>query len=95
LTNIEWSRIRVIKEFLEKLLILTKTCESQESIFDLFFPCTNYILVLFEYYKNKYKNNPTFIIIFNSSWKKINKYYEFSDKTPAYIIIIVLYPGRK
>jgi hypothetical protein len=95
LTDIKWSRIRVIKEFLEKLLILTKAYESQELTLDLSLPYTDYILALFKYHKDEYKNNPTFIIIFNSSWKKINKYYKLSDKTPAYITAIVLYPGRK
>jgi hypothetical protein len=33
--------------------------------------------------------------MFNSGWKKIDKYYKLSDKTPANIAAIVLHPGRK
>jgi hypothetical protein len=66
LTNIEWSIVRVIKDFLEKLSISTKACESRESTLDLTLPCTDYILALFERYKDKYKDDPTFATMFNS-----------------------------
>ena len=75
--------------------MLTKAYESRESTLDLSLPYTDYILALFKRYKDEYKDNPTFAIMFNSSWKKINKYYELSDKTPTYVTIIILHPGRK
>jgi hypothetical protein len=75
--------------------MLTKACELRESTLDLIFPYTDYILMLFERYKNKYKNDLTFATMFNSGWKKIDKYYKLSDKTPANITAIVLYFRRK
>jgi len=95
LTDMEWSTVRVIKDFLEKLAMSTKACESQESTLDLSLPCTDYILALFERYKDEYKDAPTFATMFNSGWAKMEKYYKLSDKTPAYVAGIVLHPGRK
>ncbi len=73
----------------------TKACESRESTLDLTLPSTDYILALFKKIKSKYKDNPTFVSMFNSGWAKIDKYYKLLDKTPAYIAVIVLYPSRK
>jgi hypothetical protein len=85
----------VIKDFLKKLLMLTKACELKELTLDLSFPYTDYILSLFKKYKDTYKDDPTFTTMFNSGWKKMNKYYELLDKTPAYVAAIVLHPRRK
>jgi hypothetical protein len=95
LTDLEWSIVRVIKDFLEKLHMSTKACESRESTLDLSLPCTDYILSLFEKHKDIYKDDPTFATMFNSGWKKMAKYYELTDRTPVYIAAIVLHPSRK
>jgi hAT family C-terminal dimerisation region/BED zinc finger len=95
LTDMEWATVRVIKDFLEKLAMSTKACESSESTLDLVLPCTDYILQIFEKHKNDYKDDPTFASMFNSGWKKMNKYYELSDKSPAYVAAIILHPSRK
>jgi len=95
LTDMEWHTIRVIKDFLEKLLMLTKACESRESTLNLTLPSTDYILDLFKKIKTEYKDNLTFVSMFNSGWAKIDKYYKLTDKTPAYITVIVLHPSRK
>ena len=95
LTDMEWATVRVIKDFLEKLLMSTKVCESKESTLDLVLPSTDYILSLFERLKNEYKDDPTFASMFNSGWKKMDKYYKLSDKTPTYVTAMVLHPSRK
>ena len=95
LTNIEWHIVYVIKDFLEKLLMLTKACESRESTLNLTLSLTDYILDLFKKIKTEYKDNLTFVSMFNSGWAKIDKYYKLTNKTPVYITVIVLYPSRK
>ncbi len=45
----------------------TKAYESRESTLDLTLLYTDYILTLFEHYKDEYKDNPTFTTMFNSS----------------------------
>jgi hypothetical protein len=66
LTNEEWATVQVIKDFLEKLLMLIKAYESKESTLDLSLPCTDYILSLFERFKTNYKDDPVFALMFNS-----------------------------
>ena len=95
LTDMEWHTIHVIKDFLEKLSMSTKACESHESTLDLTLPSTDYILALFERMKTEYKDDPTFASMFNSGWAKMDKYYKLSDKTPAYVAAMVLHPSRK
>ncbi len=70
-------------------------CESKESTLDLCLPVTDYILTLFEKHKNLYKDDPTFASMFNSSWAKMDKYYKLSDRTPTYVVAMVLYLSRK
>jgi hypothetical protein len=89
------SNPHIIKDFLEKLSMSIKACESKESTLDLILPCTDYILSLFEKLKEQYKEDPTFSTMFNSGWKKMDKYYRASDKTPAYVAAVVLHPSRK
>ena len=95
LTDQEWATIRTIKDFLEKLSMSTKACESKQSTLDLTLPSTDYILSLFEKLKAEHKDNPIFSPMFNSGWSKMDKYYRLSDDTPAYIAAIVLHPSRK
>lgn len=87
LTDLEWAIIAVIKDFLEKLSMSTKACESKESTVALIPPSMDYILSLFEKLKTSYKDDPTFASMFNSGWAKMHKYYELSDKTPVYIAV--------
>lgn len=89
LDDIEWSIIRTIKEFLEELSMSTKACESRNSTLDLTLPCTDYILAQFENGQSQYKDEPIFGPMFRSGWKKMNKYYNLFDKTPAYAAALV------
>jgi hypothetical protein len=66
LTDIEWSIVRVIKDFLKKLLMLIKAYESKELTLNLSLPYTDYILSIFKKYKDVYKDDPTFTTMFNS-----------------------------
>jgi len=45
--------------------MLTKACELKELTLDLSLPCTDYILALFERYKDEYKDDLTFALMFN------------------------------
>ena len=95
LSDIEWATIRVIKEFLEKLSMSTKACESRNFTLDLTLPCTDYILAQFESCQSQYKDDTIFGPMFRSGWKKMNKYYNLFDKTPVYAASLVLHPSRK
>ena len=95
LTNMEQATVKVIKDFLEKLLMSTKACESKESTLNLCLPVTNYILTLFKKHKNLHKDDPMFVLMFNSGQAKIDKYYKLSDRTPTYVVAMVLHLSCK
>jgi hypothetical protein len=71
----EWSIIRTIKEFLEKLSIATAVYESKTSILDLTLLTTDFILEAFEKEKHRYKDDLIYALMFNLGWAKMNKYY--------------------
>ena len=48
LSNDKWATVYIIKDFLEKLLILTKACKSLKSTLDLVLLSMDYILGEFE-----------------------------------------------
>ena len=73
----------------------TKAYKSRLSTLDLTLPVTDYILAQFENEKTKCKDDPIFGPMFNSGWKKMNKYYNLFDKTPVYAAALVLHPTRK
>ena len=95
LSDDEWGVVRIIKDFLEKLSMSTKACESSKSTLDLVLPSMDYILGEFEKAKQWHKDDPIFAPMFNSGWAKMAKYYGKTDKTPAYIAALVLHPSRK
>jgi len=95
LSGEEWATISTIKDFLEKLSMSTKACESKQSTLDLVLPCCDYILSQFERHKTLFKDDAIFSPMFNLGWAKMNKYYELTYKTPAYVAALVLHPSRK
>ncbi len=52
----------------------------------------DFILAKFEAGKSTFKDYPQLSKIFNSSWVKLDKYYQLTAKTPVYIAAIVLNP---
>lgn len=95
LTDVEWATIRTIKEFLEKLSMATKACESAQATLDLVLPCTDFVLHCFEQAKKDYENNAIFAPMFNSGWAKMDKYFRLSDKSSANVAALVLHPSKK
>jgi len=55
----------------------------------------DFILEQFEQFKEIYKHNKTMASMFNSGWAKMEKYYNLTDESPAYIAAIVLDPNSK
>jgi hypothetical protein len=70
-----------------------KACKLKDLTLDLILLYTDYILSLFKKLKDEYKEDPTFSVMFNSRWKKMDKYYRASNKTPAYVTAVVLHPS--
>lgn len=65
LTSEEWSTIKTIKDFLEKLSMATKAYESKQSTLDLVLPSMDYILAQFEVGKDANSDDVIFGPMFN------------------------------
>jgi hypothetical protein len=55
----------------------------------------DFVLAQFKAGKEAYIDDLIMVLIYNSGWAKLDKYYRLTDKLPAYIAVIVLYPSHK
>jgi hypothetical protein len=85
----------MIHEFLDLLSQTTLALESKNATMDAVLPAIDYILEQFEEFKQKHKHNPILAPIFNSGWAKMDKYYNLTNESPAYIAAIILNPNFK
>ena len=69
--------------------------ESKTFTLDFTLLTTDYILLQFEKHKRLYTNDAIFAPIFNSGQDKMDKYYNLTDKTPIYLIALILHLSRK
>jgi hypothetical protein len=95
LTLEEWKTLEKVKTFLEKLKEATKALESRHSTLNDVLPCMDFILGKFEDGKAMHKSDAIMAPMFNSGWSKLDKYYQLTDESPAYIAALVLHPGMK
>ena len=95
LTDEDWSVLRDIHEFLDRLLQTTLALESYHSTLDTVLPAMDFVLEQFEIFKEKHKYHPVLGPMFDSGWAKMDKYYTLTDDTPAYLAAIVLNPNFK
>jgi hypothetical protein len=69
--------------------------ESTSSTLDDVLPAMDYILEVFEAKKEEFKDDPILGPCINSGWSKLDKYYELTSDSPAYIAALVLNPAFK
>ena len=95
LTDADWSVLRDIHEFLDRLLQTTLALESHNSTLDKVLPAMDFVLEQFEVFKEKHKYHPMLGPMFDSGWAKMDKYYTLTDESPAYLAAIILNPNFK
>jgi hypothetical protein len=95
LTSKEWHTVRLIKDFLEKLKEATKALEARNATLDDVLPCMDFILDRFEKEKDLHKDDPIMAPMFNSGWSKLDKYYQRTNESPAYVAALILNPRFK
>jgi hypothetical protein len=95
LSDEDWITLRNIHEFLDQLSQTTLALESSMSTLNHVLPAMDFILEQFEKFKQKYKTDKTMASMFNSGWAKMEKYYQLTDESPAYIAALVLDPNLK
>ncbi len=91
----QWEILKKIHTFLDDVAQTTKALESNESSLDNVLTAMDYVLDRFETMKEEYKDDPIIASMVNSGWSKMEKYYNLTDESPAYIIALVLNPSMK
>jgi len=95
LSDEDWAILRNIHDFLDKLAQTTLALESSVSTLDNVLPAMDFILEQFEQGKTQYKKDKTMASMYNSGWAKMEKYYNMTEESPAYIAALVLDPNSK
>lgn len=95
LSDEDWKVLRDIHEFLDTLLQTTLALEAHHSTLDTVLPAMDFVLEQFESFKEQHRDHAVLAPMFNSGWKKMEKYYTLTDDSPAYLAAIVLNPNFK
>ena len=95
LTTKEQALLKQIKAFLEVIKQSTKSLEGFKHGLDHVLPSIDFILAHFEKAKETYTNNEKIKTIVNTRQQKMNKYYNKTDQSPAYVTTLLLNPSRK
>jgi hypothetical protein len=80
--------LKKIYVFLDDIAQTSKALESNKSSLDNVLTAMDYILYRFEAMKEEYKDDPIIAYMVNSGWSKMEKYYNLTDESPAYIIAL-------
>ncbi len=91
----DWNTLRNIHNFLDQLAQTTLALESSTSTLDQVLPAMDFILEQFELGKEQFKGDKTMAAMYNSGWAKMEKYYNLTEESPAYIAALVLDPNSK
>lgn len=95
LSEDNWMILRIIHDVLDQVAQTTLALESSVSTLDNVLPAMDFILEQFEHHKELHKHDKTMASMFNSGWSKLEKYYNMTDESPAYVAAIVLDPNSK
>ncbi len=90
-----WNTLYNIYNFLNQLTQTTLALESSISTLDQVLPAIDFILKQFELGKEQFKGDKTMAVIYNSRQAKMEKYYNLTKESPAYITALVLDPNSK
>lgn len=91
----DWTILKKIKSFLEKLKKTTKALESSFTTLNNVLLAIEFILAQIKTGKEMHINDLMMALMYGSGWAKLEKYYCLTSKSPAYIATIMLYPLYK
>ena len=102
ITNDDWLELRELLDLLLPLRAVSLTLQSDGkdcnhgSLWQSL-PAIDYLMTKLEALKMKHMHLPHthFKAAINLGWKKLDKYYNLSDYTPAYRAAIVIHPAKK
>ena len=95
LTPRDWSNLTNIHSFLLAFYKVTKAIEGRSKTLKTVLSSIDYLLKKLEARKEEFADDLFMQAHINSSWSKLNKYYDLTDRMPVYIAAIVLVPSFK
>ena len=95
LSEEDWQILEHIHEFLDPLASTTLSLEGASSTLDQVLPAMDFILYHYEEYKARYQGNGIMEAMINAGWRKLDKYYQLTEHSPAYVAALVLNPNFK
>jgi hypothetical protein len=95
----DWNELKELKELLQPLKDASVRCQTvpvdgHHGALWQTLSTTEWLLAKFEDLKRQ-PLSQHFLACINLGWKKLNKYYELSDSSPAYRLSVFLHPSHK
>jgi len=86
-----------MQDFLQTFFLVTKETEGCETTLGLILPAMDHLLQEFENVQRFYhdEGNTLMVECIDAGWNKMKKYYERTERSPAYLAATVLDPSCK
>ena len=95
LSEEDWEVLEKVSKLLSLLEQLTLELEGHSKHINGVLPVMHLILEYYEEWKSTYSEDPILISMINTGWRKMDKYYNLTDSSPAYIAGVILDPNLK
>ncbi|CEJ83197.1 hypothetical protein VHEMI03217 [[Torrubiella] hemipterigena] len=95
LNDNDWAQLESLIEYLEAYEHGTLACEGRYSTVDTIIPITEFLLEIFEDGRQKHINDPFLGPCCQAGWDKLEKYYNKTSESCAYVGAVVLVPTHK
>lgn len=91
----DWTHLQKMQDFLVFFNDATISSEGRTDTLECVLPTMDFLLECFEEWKKTHALDPFIGPCCNAGWKKLEKYYALTDRSPAYIAAMVLCPAQK
>lgn len=91
----DWEQLQVYHDFLEPYRDVTLATQGYSDGLDKILLGMDILLIHLEEGRTTYANNDFFTTAIETSWNVLNKYYNLTDESPAYVAAVVMDPRRK
>ena len=95
LSDNEWAQLESLIEYLEAYEHGTLACEGRYSTAETILPIMEFLLEIFEDGRHKHEENGFLGPCCQSGWNKLEKYYNKTGESCAYVAAVVLCPTKK
>jgi hypothetical protein len=95
LSDNDWAQLESLIEYLEAYEHGTLACEGRYSTAETILPIMEFLLEIFEDGRHKHEENGFLGPCCQSGWEKLEKYYNKTGESCAYVAAVVLCPTKK